>query len=96
MDVVDVSTEWILNISVILNATARDSKSRRSLVVVRSLSEFYIPCRFAFLFCTALQSLTHQWTKWVNGLNHSGDCNIEQNPSKFWKYPNIAHMYICS
>ena len=25
MDVVDVSTEWILNISVILNATARDS-----------------------------------------------------------------------
>ena len=27
MDVVDVSTEWILNISVILNATARDSMS---------------------------------------------------------------------
>ena len=32
MDVVDVSTEWILNISVILNATARDSTEGTTVV----------------------------------------------------------------
>ena len=32
MDVVDVSTEWILNISVILNATACDSISQQLLL----------------------------------------------------------------
>ena len=34
MDVVDVSTEWILNISVILNATARDSTMVHTLVLL--------------------------------------------------------------